>query len=266
MLLIDLPYDVLGEIIKCLNQYAILNLRIVCKETNKMVSRYGTVLVKINSFYKIKKITEKNNKENIFRKIMFKLFTISKNLVGEGVEAICEALKVNHSLHTLQMYGNDLGNEGGKAICEALKVNNSLHTFCLRNNNLGVKAIGEALKVNNSLHTLDLWNNLGEESSKAIGEALKVNNSLHTLNIGSNNIGAEGGKEIGEALKFNNSLHTLCIGYNHLGDEGVIAIGEALKFNNSLHTLYIGCNNISVKVQEVLKSIANKKEEFELYL
>ena len=52
VLLIELPYDVLGEIIKCLNNSDILNLRILCKETNKMVSRYGTILVKIHTLTK----------------------------------------------------------------------------------------------------------------------------------------------------------------------------------------------------------------------
>jgi Ran GTPase-activating protein (RanGAP) involved in mRNA processing and transport len=244
VLLIELPYDVLGEIIKCLNQSTILNLRIVCKETNKMVSKYGTVLVKINSLDKIKEITEKNNDDKFFRKIMFKLDLCYNSIGRVGVKTICEALKVNNSLHTLKItYYNNLSAED-------------------------VKAIGEALKVNNSLHTLYIgYNNLGADSVKAIFEALKVNNSLHTLNISyHNNIGAEGGKAIGEALKVNHSLHTLSVGYNNLGEDGGKAICEGLKVNQSLHTLNINWNNLGAEVIGILNSIANKKKGFVLYL
>jgi hypothetical protein len=150
VLLIDLPYDVLGEIIKCLNKSTILSLRIVCKETKEMISRYGTVLLTINSLDKIKDITEKNN-VNIFRKIMFKLNICDNNIGVEGGKAIGEALKVNNSLHTLDIRGNNLGTEDGKAISEALKVNHSLHTLDISSKDLDTeegKAISEALRVN----------------------------------------------------------------------------------------------------------------------
>jgi Ran GTPase-activating protein (RanGAP) involved in mRNA processing and transport len=242
VLLIDLPYDVLGEIIKFLDNPDILNLRMVCNETNKMVSRYGTILVKINSLDKIKKITKKKNDLKIFRKIMFKLYLPHINLNVEGLRAIGEALEVTNSLHTLYISRNTLGDEG-------------------------VKAIGEALKVNHSLHTLDIWNNnLGDVGVTAICKGLIDNNSLWSLNISNNNIGVEGGRAICEALKVNNSLHRLYIHNNNLGVEGGKAIIEALKVNHSLNTLYIWDTNLGVDVHEILKSIANKKKGFKLIL
>jgi hypothetical protein len=195
VLLIDLPYDVLGEIIKFLDNPDILNLRMVCNETNKMVSRYGTILVKINSLDKIKKITKKKNDLKIFRKIMFKLYLPHINLNVEGLRAIGEALEVNHSLHTLDIWNNNLGDVGVTAICKGLIDNNSLWSLNISNNNIGVeggRAICEALKVNNSLHRLYIHNNnLGVEGGKAIIEALKVNHSLNTLYIWDTNLGVD---------------------------------------------------------------------------
>ena len=88
---------------------------------------------------------------------------LGKNKIGdEEAKVIAEALKNNHTLHTLNLENNEIGDEGGKIIGEALKNNHTLHTLYLRCKKIGdegVKALAEALKNNHTLHTLNLYDN-----------------------------------------------------------------------------------------------------------
>ena len=115
--------------------------------------------------------------------------TLDLRQIGDaGAQAIGEALKVNQTLQTLNLWNNQIGAAGAQAIGEALKVNQTLQTLCLSDNEIGyagAAAIGDALKVNTTLQTLNLrYNQIGAAGAQAIGDALKVNQTLQTLVLG----------------------------------------------------------------------------------
>ena len=73
---------------------------------------------------------------------------------------IADALKVNHTLETLELSANNIGDDGAKMIADALKVNLSLKTLRLSRNRIGAdgaKIIADALKVNQNLKTSILF-------------------------------------------------------------------------------------------------------------
>jgi hypothetical protein len=116
------------------------------------------------------------------------------NIDDDGAKAIADALKTNHSLKTLHLWGS-IGDDGAKQIADALKVNHSLEALHLSNNSIcddGAKQIADALRANHSLKTLNLSsNNIGNDGAKQIADALKVNHSLETFDLGRNKLGAD---------------------------------------------------------------------------
>ncbi len=88
---------------------------------------------------------------------------MSKNQIcSKATGGVAEALKVDHSLHTIDLNYNRIGAEGAGNLSESLTVNRSLHAIYLSGNKIGAKRavkIATALKVNQSLQTVDLQNN-----------------------------------------------------------------------------------------------------------
>ena len=54
------------------------------------------------------------------------MYKYYNNIGAEGIKVIGEALKVNASLHTLNLYCNYIGVEGGKVIGESIIVKSRL--------------------------------------------------------------------------------------------------------------------------------------------
>ncbi|CAF1540164.1 unnamed protein product [Didymodactylos carnosus] len=72
----------------------------------------------------------------------------------EDAQVLAKALKVNKTLTTLDLGGNQISARGGEALAEALKVNKTLTTLNLRSNQIsarGDEALVEAMKLNKSL-------------------------------------------------------------------------------------------------------------------
>ena len=207
------------------------------------------------SFLNLNKNADIEFFNNIFEKIcealkgnpVIKTLDLSLTYIEDAeVIALAEVLKVNTVLHTLDLGYNDIGYDGVRALAEALKVNTVLHTLDLGYNDIGydgVRALAEALKVNRCITTLNLYQNyIKDVGVIAIVEALKVNTVLHTLYFSSNNIENKGAKALAEALKVSTILHTLDLGYNDIGYDGVRALAEALKHNRVLHTINLRVN------------------------
>lgn len=100
-------------------------------------------------------------------------------------DELCDALKVNTALQTLDVSYNELGDDGVRALSDALKVNTALQSLDVSGNQFGVygaRALGDAVKVNTVLQTLDVRGNwIGIDGARAFSDALKVNYSLCLL-------------------------------------------------------------------------------------
>ncbi len=173
---------------------------------------------------------------------------------GERARVLAEALTVNATLTTLNLYNTFLEPEEARVLAEALKVNATLTILVLSQNEIkdeGVSALAEALKVNATLTTLTLnHNRMGNAGAIALAEALKVNATLTTLTLEENfwtsvdgnglftinqGIGAAGTTALAEALKVNRFLTTLDLKNHRIlqegGDIALTAISQRLERN-----------------------------------
>jgi len=74
-----------------------------------------------------------------------------------AIVALKELLKVNKTITTLNLRGNQLNSDGMLILCEGLKENTSVHTLHLDNvsmGSVGIIALGEVLEVNQTLKHL----------------------------------------------------------------------------------------------------------------
>ena len=80
---------------------------------------------------------------------------LSGNNIGDaGAAAIANAIAVNASLKSLELFGNQIGDAGAAAIANAIAVNASLKILALEGNKIGdagAAAIANAIAVNASL-------------------------------------------------------------------------------------------------------------------
>ncbi|CAF4479923.1 unnamed protein product, partial [Didymodactylos carnosus] len=119
-----------------------------------------------------------------------KLHNIGTN--EEDTQVLVEALKVNKTLTTLNLAGNQISDGGGEALAEALKVNRALTTLFLGGNQISDGG----------------GNQISDGGGEALADALKVNRALTTLFLGGNQISDGGGEALAEALKVNKTLTT----------------------------------------------------------
>ncbi|CAE7210314.1 NLRC3 [Symbiodinium necroappetens] len=101
----------------------------------------------------------------------------SSPLDVETVQAICEALKCNSTLASINLADCQIGDEGAEVIGEALKTNSTLTSIDLKYNSIGVeggKALAEALK-SNTVCKIELYgNDIPFERQQALAEATGV--------------------------------------------------------------------------------------------
>ena len=173
----------------------------------------------------------------------------------EEAKHLAQALCVNTSVKTLNLYSNYLCDEGAKKLAEMLggngaessgTVNTALEHFNLSYcsiGRLGAQHLAQALRVNTSVKTLDLSRNrLGDEGAKALAEMLggngavssgTVNTTLEHVNLSSCDVGPVGAQHLAQALRVNTSVKTLTLFNNPLGDEGAKALAEMLGGNGT---------------------------------
>ena len=91
--------------------------------------------------------------------LSYHLITDVSALCEGLISALVEGLKVNTTLTSLGLIGNEIIDEGTRALAEALKINTTLTELKLDDNQItavGASALSEALKVNTALTNLDL--------------------------------------------------------------------------------------------------------------
>ena len=178
----------------------------------------------------------------------------------KGVVALCNLLKINQRLSSINLVNNRVGADGAAHISEALKTNRSVTSLNLAGNLLrpeGIKCISEALMENESLTELNLsMNELMVSGMGHITQALKTNWALMDLDICRNDIGYSGAEFIAGALKENTGLMALNLGNNAVGRRGAESIAGALKKNTSITALNLSRNGLDAASHELLKEAA----------
>jgi len=98
-------------------------------------------------------------------------------LAKQNYEPAIEALKVNTSIASVDLYNYGIGVEGAKALADALRINTFIASVNLGKNGIGIegaKALAYALRINTSIASVDLSDNeIGVERAKAFTEALE---------------------------------------------------------------------------------------------
>ena len=104
-----------------------------------------------------------------------------------GIRALCEALRINSTLHSLDLSHNQLDGESGVLLAPALAGASTVTSLNLASNPLGDQtgaAIAHALASNVTLVYLDLCNtDLAEQTGQALVAALNTNTTLTALGI-----------------------------------------------------------------------------------
>ena len=201
------------------------------------------------------------------------------NVIGaKGCAALCEALKSNDTVTSLNLSFNSLGREGGYALAEMLELNGSLVVLDCGHCDLttdNVVALMSVLRANELIASLSIQNcrtfSRAEDIAKHTTRMLDFNRNLVTLNFDRNHVGDEGailfasvlenknkslrnlhlsGNKIGvtgaEALaslliRGKCGLLTLDLSSNRICDDGAVAFGAALRANKVLRTLNLKC-------------------------
>ena len=182
-----------------------------------------------NDIYSLAEAISNEKEKSIVRQMIERLLTNNPEaqdcdlhpISSAGAQALGAALQVNHTLQSLNLYSNFIGDAGAQALGVALQVNHTLQSLNLENNNIGdagAKALGTALQVNHTLQSLDLSRNqIGDAGIQALAAALKVNQSIQWLNLKWIQIGTVGAWDLGAALQVNQSLQSLFLGHNRIG-------------------------------------------------
>jgi Ran GTPase-activating protein (RanGAP) involved in mRNA processing and transport len=179
----------------------------------------------------------------------------SAKIGDDGAIALAAALKVNHTIETLNLSWNVIGDEGAIALADALN-RTRIRKLNFHTNNIGDKgaiALAEALKANHALTDLNLsFNLIGVSGVLALADALKVNHMLTRLNLSGNSIGDEGTTVIAKMLETSRTLTRLELDGIGMGSEAWQALADALRTNHRLAELSLNNNNATQKDMQTL--------------
>ena len=175
--------------------------------------------------------------------LVYEFLWITDNEIGnEGIESLCETLKINSTLTKLDlsgelrdisineykqwismiMTGNKGCNEGAKTLGEMLHENKSLKTLYYRRQ----KKWGERQKM--TIHIERTGTSFGLEGAKSLSKGLKTNTSLTELDIQCKHI---------DKHCFWDWNHTSTWTVSDIGDKPVIELSKMLMKNTTLQTL-----------------------------
>jgi Ran GTPase-activating protein (RanGAP) involved in mRNA processing and transport len=172
----------------------------------------------------------------------------------------------------------DLGNNriishGVSLLAESLRNNATLKMLSLHQNSvseMGIRSLSHILSLNNSvLKWLDLESTkLTDKSVQYLAEMLKINKSITGLWLSNNRISNRGVQVLTTSLiYFNTTLKHLDLENNQsINDSCIDCLIEILKENRSLKTLYLNNCQLSATNKAKLRDLANKKQNFRLFL
>ena len=194
--------------------------------------------------------------------------SLRNNKLGElSFRALGEALKVNKTLRSIDLRGNNIPLEAAEALRDQiLPFNSSIsciyiadqrngglpaeivdfyeHHFEI-NYQLEIKDVIPRLVANDpTLTSFDISHNPHHNDVGCMHLSVPLMDAkfLTVLNLSNGNITDEGVRHLARGLFMNRSVVTLDLSYNRIGDEGCFAIGDIIKVNPILKHVNIAGN------------------------
>jgi hypothetical protein len=209
-----------------------------------------------------------------------KLNVSYNNISNIGLMEIAKGLKLNSSLLSLDLSGNEIKYynnmsstcclmKGKFMLCFDLlhnSINNILTWSSLSSKNKekfdGITELAYAIENHPNLLSLNLSaTNINYNDIITIAISLKKNYILQYLDLSENNISDVGVIEIADALRVNKTLKSLNLSCNMISDEGVSELIDSLKINYNLTSLFLSENNIGDDGDEYLTIFTQELEE-----
>lgn len=184
----------------------------------------------------------------------------------EGCKILANFLQSNPQIVSIDMKGNNITGRGLSDICEVLKLNKILKSLNLEWNSVGIDSIGleslaSYLTQNNSLNHLDLRNNrISQNDSAILAAIIRNNKSLISLDLRWNELGNVGANCIKTALKDNKTIQSLELSGNNVSEEITKDI-QAFLENNRKNTPII--NNEILFEKENILDVSNNGQKVE---
>lgn len=188
---------------------------------------------------------------------------LSENRLGaSGIAQLTELLLDSRSaIRSLDLESTGIKGRLLANLCSAVGENHSLKTLSLAKNNLGEEdalAIGHMLSINNSLKKLDLhWNGLrGEGAVKFFMDGLKLNDVLVELDLSFNALGNSNAlmaEALGLALREHGRLAHLDLSFNYFNESETQTISTHLEGNHDLLGLHFQGNDGVVDAHGFIK-------------
>eukprot|EP01006_Ploeotia_vitrea_P025706 TRINITY_DN58604_c0_g1_i1.p1 TRINITY_DN58604_c0_g1~~TRINITY_DN58604_c0_g1_i1.p1 ORF type:complete len:723 (+),score=58.73 TRINITY_DN58604_c0_g1_i1:59-2227(+) len=180
------------------------------------------------------------------------------------------------SIRCLNLAGNLFGAAGTELICQGVRENVSLRTVDLSGNLIatspdddeeaaaaGMEALREVLTKNKFLKTLTLQSNdLVPENIEAIQATLEVTHRLTSLDLANNKLGTPGATMLGKMLAKNKGLKLLDVSNNAIGWKGIHHLVDPLVSNNStLQSLFLQKNKFGCFKPKKVQKLPDPEEE-----
>ena len=169
---------------------------------------------------------------------------LSNTRIGEpDCEALCELLKLSHSLTHLYIHQNNLSSVSVASIITGLSHSSSLTTLNISNSHFSMANVVSLASIlrdqsKGTLTRLELKNcHISGQGASELAAALCKNLTLKQLNLNHNPIGVEGASSMSDMLQYNTSLQYLHLCDSSVGEEGVRQLINSLKHNQTLSTL-----------------------------
>ena len=196
--------------------------------------------------------------------------------IGElDCEALCELLKLSHSLQHLDIQLNNLSSVSVTSIITGLSHNSSVTTLDISNSHFSMANVDSLVSVLKdhskcALTELDLEDcHFSSEGAVELAATLSKNTALKRLNLSRNPIGehVEGATAVAKMLVENKALTKLHLEDCHVSHEGVVELAAALCKNSTLRYLNLDRNSITVEGASSMSDMLQHNTSLEyLYL
>lgn len=183
------------------------------------------------------------------------------NFNGEGGIIIARILLNNHSLETLILQDNDLGEDSGDKIGAALIQNKTLRKLVLSDNKIKNKGARSIIENGSALISLDLSNNeISPEVCYELKNLILNSKNLKEIIWNGNNVGLKGINSLVDALRNSTKIRSLSLKNTSIGVSGVQTLADGLNGNRCLEILDIGSNSINFEsFRELCDSLNNNR-------
>ena len=166
--------------------------------------------------------------------------------IGEpDCEALCELLKLSHSLQDLYIHINNLSSASVASIITGLSHNSFLTKLNISNSHFSmgnVDSLASVLKDHSKCALTEFYLedcHINSKGAVKLAAALYKNSTLKHLSLSHNLIGVEGASSISDTLQHNTSLEVLWLCDDSVGEEGVHKLINSLKHNQTLRELWV---------------------------